>query len=253
MPDERQTHQNPSQDPADSGSLAGLLKSFFGKMMQDVHVQLPAAVVSYDRQSNTAAVRPLIQIVGTGGQTVSRAQIARVPVLALGGGGFVINYPLKAGDLGWIEASDRDISAFMQHMGEAQPQTDRTHEFSDSRFIPDIYGQYVIGGEDTEDMVIQTLDGATKIVIRKEEILIKTPKNAIVDAGQKITLKAAQSIALQAPQVTVTGNLSTGGGTVTMAGNIATTGTLTNNGKNIGSTHTHTGVQTGSGTTGQPS
>jgi hypothetical protein len=35
-----------------------------------------------------------------------------------------------------------------------------------------------------------------------------------------------------------------------MTGNIATTGTLTNNGKNIGSTHTHTGVQTGSGTTG---
>ena len=41
-------------------------------------------------------------------------------------------------------------------------------------------------------------------------------------------------------------------GALNVVGSVSLTGTFTNNGKNIGSTHTHTGVQTGSGTTGTP-
>jgi phage baseplate assembly protein gpV len=38
--------------------------------------------------------------------------------------------------------------------------------------------------------------------------------------------------------------------TIKLNGAVVMTGTVTSNGKNISSTHTHSGVQTGSGTTG---
>ena len=41
-------------------------------------------------------------------------------------------------------------------------------------------------------------------------------------------------------------------GDIAQTGNYANTGTLQNNGKNVGSTHVHSGVQPGSGNTGQP-
>lgn len=48
----------------------------------------------------------------------------------------------------------------------------------------------------------------------------------------------------------ITGLSGGGSGSVAIVGNVSYTGTLFNNGKNIGDSHTHTGVSTGSGTSG---
>ncbi|BAO20611.1 putative baseplate assembly protein V [Pseudomonas phage PPpW-3] len=67
------------------------------------------------------------------------------------------------------------------------------------------------------------------------------------------TIKAATSVRLEAPSTTVTGNLAVGGA-LTVTGNATISGSsLTHAGKNVGSTHRHTGVTTGSGTSGAPS
>jgi hypothetical protein len=199
---ENAMNEIPSQDPADDDSLAGVLNSCFRKMLLAVDGMLPAEIVSYDRVNNIATVRPLIQVMSTSGATTSRAVLASVPVLALGGGNYVINFPLKAGDKGWIEASDRDISLFMQAQAEARPNTLRLHSFSDGRFIPDVFGQYQIS--DDGAMVIQTLDGSTKIVVSEDTVTIDTAKD--------IVLNAAATITLTAPQINLNGNLSMGGG-----------------------------------------
>ena len=81
------TDNIPSKDPADEGTLGGAFRAVFRKMMMSADGMLPATVVAYDRASNTATVRPIVALLTTSGAKVPRAQIARIPVLALGGGG----------------------------------------------------------------------------------------------------------------------------------------------------------------------
>lgn len=207
-------------DPASENDLGGTLNSIFKKMLQNVHGSLPAVVVSYDRAKNVATVRPLVAVLTSDGKTVQRAQIASVPVLALGGAGYVINFPLKAGDRGWIKANDRDISLYIQSSREAQPNTNRMHSFEDGHFIPDAMAQATYAAEDADKLVIQTYDGVTKITMKPGEVRIKAAL-------------------------------------VKIDGPIAHTGLLTNTGGVVidgitFGTHKHTGIQPGGGTSGGP-
>lgn len=233
-------NQIPSKDQADEGTLAGAFRSIFAKLLQGVDGMLPAQVLAYDRNSNTATVRALVSVLTTDNQTVQRAQVAQVPVLALGGGGFVVNFPIKAGDKGWIEASDRDISLFRQRGDEAQPNSVRMHSFEDGRFIPDVFGAFTVDAEDMESaMVIQSIDGTVKIALDADEIRVKAPK-ITNEATDTLTLKAAHMM-FDCNDIKGT---APGGGV-----NLASGATI--GGINFG-THKHTGVQTGGGTTGNP-
>lgn len=219
----------PSKDPANESTLGGALQEVFRKMMQRADGMLPAQVIAYDRESNTATVRPIVAVLTTAGTSVPRAQVAKVPVLALGGGGFVINFPLQSGDLGWIEASDRDISLFMQGLSIDQPpNTLRLHSFEDGRFIPDVFRSFDASAVASDAMTIQSVDGAVRVEISPSRLLLVAP-----------------DVQIDTDQLTVNGPSA-------FNGNVETFGTLENNGVNVGSTHTHGGVQTGGGSTGVP-
>ena len=165
----------PDIDPSDVGNFSGILKYIFGKLQSQVDGMLPARIVAYDRAKNRATVQPLIKNLTTSGFVASRSQLASIPVMQFGGGGFVFNFPFKAGDLGWIKASDRDISVFLQSFEEAQPNTLRTYSFSDGVFIPDAMKGWTIAGEDTDNAVIQTLDGSVRISIGANGVKITSP------------------------------------------------------------------------------
>jgi hypothetical protein len=141
---------------------------------------LPAQVISFDRTNNWATVQPMIMVVNMDDTQRKRNQIARVPTFSLGGGGFHISFPLKQGDLGWIIASDRDLSLFKQNLTMQPPNTGRIHDFSDSWFIPDVFRKYTINAEDATYMVIESTDGATRISIRPDNIKITAPTKFLV-------------------------------------------------------------------------
>lgn len=154
----------PSANPADKGSLAGAIKFALVKYAQNTDDMLPAKVLSYDRTTNRAKVVPLIPFITTGNEIVQRAIIASVPVFQMGSGGFVISFPMNAGDLCWIKANDRDISLFKQLLGPAAPPTQRKHTFEDAMVFPDTMFQGVnIAEEDNGHLVIQNLAGTVKI------------------------------------------------------------------------------------------
>jgi len=232
----------PNKNPASDGSFAGLLAFAMRKQAQDIQGQLPAMVLSYDRNANVATVQPLISVRSTNGQTWQRAPIAKVPVLALGGGGYCVTFPLAKGDFGWIEASDRDISLFMQSKANSAPNTDRLHSFEDGRFIPDAFSKYTFGG-DAGSMVIQSYDNSVSITVGPGKITLK---------AATVEIDAATAVNITTPTTTVNGNLAQGGGgsATSSLNNLASTGTLTNNGVNVGSTHVHTDPQ--GGNTGGP-
>lgn len=221
MADAEDQYSPPSVDPGDEGSLPGAFRAALGKMLQDVDDMLPAIVVAYDRAKNRATVKPQIMMGTTDGQKVARAQIASVPVFTIGGGGFLLSFPIKAGDLGWIKASDRDTSLFLQGLKEEWPNTKRMHSFSDGLFFPDVMRQWALAGEDAERAVLQSVDGTVRIAIGNDRVKITAPL-----------------VEIDAPTVTISGDLD-------VAGHVTGAGIMLD-------THTHGGVQPGAGNTGAP-
>lgn len=130
-------NQTPSIRPADEGSLSGVIKTAVTKAMQSLDVMLPVEVVSYDRATNRATVKHLVQMQGTDGEKVSRAPVSSVRVQQPGNGAFSISLPIQPGDKGWLMAADRDISLFQQGLTEDAPNTARMHSFQDGLFMPD--------------------------------------------------------------------------------------------------------------------
>lgn len=203
------SNANPSQDPADNDTLLGMLRLVLRKFLAQTDDMLPARVIAYDRDSNRANVQPMVQMVTTDGQRVSRAQVVSVPVLNLGGGGFVLSFPIAAGDLGWIKASDRDISLFLQTYTEGPPNTGRMHTFSDALFIPDVMTGWSVA--DADAVSLQSLDGAVSLSLNADTATLKAGSTtveltegscAITAGGATLTLTGAalvSSVPVEAP------------------------------------------------------
>lgn len=170
----------PSRDPANDDSLIGMARQILGKFLAGVDDMLPARVVSYDRASNRATVVPMVKLLTTDGRQVGRAQLASIPVFRYGGGGVVLSFPIQPGDLGWIKASDRDISLVLQGGNDSAPNTLRKHKFEDGMFIPDVFSGVTITAEDDGHAVLQTLDGGTRLSIWDEYIKITAPGGLFV-------------------------------------------------------------------------
>ena len=81
------TGNYPDIDPANNGSLAGVMQFAFYKLLQSTDGMLPATVIAYDRATNRVQVQLSIAVVTTTGAQISRPQIASLPVMLLGGGG----------------------------------------------------------------------------------------------------------------------------------------------------------------------
>ena len=165
-------HALPSRDPADDGTLIGMVRQVLDKFLQGVDDMLPARVVSYDRATNRATVVPMVKVLTTDGRQVTRAQIASVPVMLFGGGGVALSFDLPAGSLGWIKANDRDISIITQAYKDNAPNTLRKHSFADAVFIPDVMHGLTVPGEDATHATLQTLDGSVRVAIWPDRVKI---------------------------------------------------------------------------------
>ena len=205
-------NQTPSIRPADQDSMAGVLKTAINKAMQSMDVMMPVEVVAYDRATNRATVRHLIQMVGSDGEAVDRANIASVRVMQPGNSAFNISLPIKPGDKGWIMAADRDISTFQQGLEKGAPNTARMHSFQDGVFMPDAMSNGDAPAGQGDRVVIGANDGSCFLAF---------DANGFEFVGPFGTLS------------------------LTAAG-------IIHNGKNIGATHTHGGVELGPSNTDVP-
>jgi len=231
----------PSINPADAlGGLSGAIKHVLAKYKQNMNDMLPARVISYSRTTNRARVQPLIAMITTGNEQLQRAQIASVPVFQIGGGGYVLSFPIVTGDLGWIKANDRDISIFLQKYQESAPNTNRTHNFADAVFFPDsMMRNVVIDGEDTNHVVLQNNSGTCRVAIWDDRVKITAP-HVVIDSPLTTCTGAFEA----GTRVDYDHSANFHGDIITDHDVIASTTRL--------HTHTHNGVTTGSGNTGEP-
>lgn len=177
---------DPVYEDANEGSLQGVIAQALQQFSMNLEVMLPATVIAYDRATNFASVQPAIHMVTSDGSAVPRQPVASVKVITIGGGGFVLAFPLPAGAKGWIKASDRDISLYLQQGDATHPPTKRFHSFSDGVFIPD-FTSFTINGEDTEHATLQNEDGTIRLALWADRIKVTTPRFDVDSASINFT------------------------------------------------------------------
>lgn len=249
MADRARTAINPSDQESTPSAMMKMLRDF----MLNVDDCLPAIVISYDRVENIATVRPLIARLTVDDVSVPRNQIVDVEVFSFGGGGMHINFPLGPGDLGWIKASDRDLSNFKESLQESVPSSSITHSFDSSLFLPDVYRKYVILGEHADEAVFQSVDGTHRVAVGSGRIKIAAAGTYIEVIDGKITA-VADLFDVIAPEskfsgdVVIQGRTTMNGGFDSTGGGKSSVDQLDVNGKAVDG-HEHGGVQSGGSNT----
>jgi len=202
-------------------SLTGAFEAFLSSIKKRMENCIPCKITAINPERTKVSVQPMIMIISRDASQIKRSEIKGIHVNTFGAGDTLISFPIKVGDLGWIEASDRDIGLFLQSFGNSAPPSKRMHSFSDARFIPDIMHNFAIAEEDSAALTIQNRDGTTKIALDQNEI-----------------------------RITSSGVVKINGGTVDESGNFITSGGISLD------NHTHPYTWSdpaGSGNTGEPS
>lgn len=213
--------QNPSETMDEMAAQDSELES----KLKYVETMLPAIVVAYDRETNLATVRAAIVVQMATGVNMARHEVFDIPVLSMGAGGFHINFPVKVGDLGWIESTDRDISLFIQTLTDANPATARHHMFTSARFIPDVFYKYAIAAEDADAMVIQGINSNSRIAVAQDQIRIVVGATRIVVDGSSVHVTTTNAT-VDATKTVINSVTTINGGT-TINGDTLINGTLT--------------------------
>lgn len=191
--------------------LVDLVRDILSTVKRSVEVSIPCIVTKVISRTKVD-VRPLIKIVAQDGTSYDRDIVEGLPVFTAGAGDRFVSFPVVAGDLGWIDASDRDISLFLQSYENVEPPTSRMHSFSDARFIPDIMTNITVAEEDATAIVIQNRSGTVKIALDDSEIRIKNDTVSLVVDGLSVTGVAPGGFDLNGAQITSGGDVITANG-----------------------------------------
>lgn len=201
---------------------------------------MPGVVTAVDPTKQTVSVQPTIQ--GTtekpNGDTtnVNLPLLVDVPLMFPRAGGFALTFPVKAGDEVLVVFGCRCIDSWWQSGGVGAPAEARMHDLSDG---------FAILAPTSQPKKLSNVSSAN-VQLRDETgttFLEVTP-------GGKIKLTATSELEMVAPTIKMTGNMTLTGNT-TVTGQMTQTGGMSIGGITFG-THKHTGVQTGSETSGAP-
>lgn len=226
------------------------LLSVMAGLQSSIWTALPGIIEGVDLAKMTARVKPAMQAritQQTGEQTwVTLPLLVDCPIIFPSGGGFTLTFPVAAGDECLVIFASRCIDGWWQSGGQAQPPELRMHDLSDG---------FVLVGPRSQPNVMSPApsSGGAELrnAARSSFVRLDASGHAFVQAEGNVTLVAAGQASVQAPTIQLIGNVTINGN-LTVNGNTSLIGTAQANGKNIGSTHTHSGVQTGSGSTGAP-
>lgn len=244
------------RSPDEYGALKAALEGWQAKLW----TALPAIIVSYDAAKQTCQCQPTIQALVRDQSGVAAwvtlPILVDVPVLFPGAGGFTLTFPVAAGDEVLVIFSSRAIDGWWQ-LGDVRPQVElRMHDLSDgfallgtrnqTRMLPSLSTTAVQLRNDAGDAYVQ--------IKPNKDVELHTPAAANVTAAT-LTATLSGSATIHAPTITLDGNVVCTGALdvngVATASAVVGTIDVSAGGKNM-LAHTHTGVQTGSGTSGPP-
>lgn len=206
---------------------------------------LPAVVQSADLGKQTCVCQPTIKMQAQApdgsSSWVTMPLLVDVPVQFPRGGGYVLTFPLKAGDEGLVVFASRCIDAWWQSGGVQVQAELRMHDLSDGFFLPGFSSvPNVTPAVASDGVVLRNVAGDAYVKIDDgKNITAETPSGLIATAGTATVRTTGGDLTVQA-----SGNLNLSAGA-----NIYLAGTLYINGKPYDA-HAHINVTTGTGISG---
>lgn len=207
----------------------------------NIWTAIPGVVTSVDLTAQTVSVQPSVQ--GTisspdgSSQSVNLPLLVDVPIVWPRAGGFALTFPIAANDEVLVVFASRCIDSWWQSGGVGAQAEVRMHDLSDGFAVlaPTSQPRKLSGVSSTN---VQLRDDAGTTYVE-------------IAPGGKIKLLGATSIDINAPTVNIAATTLNINGTTNMTGQVTQTGGMSIGGVTFG-THKHTGVQTGGGTSGEP-
>lgn len=199
-------------DPA----LLDVLAAFKLDVFRTINAIKPGVVQSFDAARKTVVVKILFKRVLPTGTVSEYPVLVDVPVFTLQGGGGHLQFPIAAGDQGLLLFSDRNIDAWFSTGSAAPPNDARAHDLSDAFFL----------------CGVNSLASSMPAYDANVNLAIPSGKKLVITGGAEIDALGTQMLALKAD----VDNL------LTFVNTLITTFNA----------HVHTGVTSGSGSSGVP-
>ncbi len=202
------------------GDTEESLKSMTENYINNMRVAIPAIIVQFDSQKQTASVQPAIKDT-LQGKFVALPELSDVPVQFPRAGGYSLTFPVKAGDECLLVFSDMCIDGWWQSGGVQNQAEKRRHDLSDACAILGITSvPKALKNVSMEGVRLQNDSGTDYIQISEQGIVLKS-KNIRIEGNTMIN-----------GDLEITGNTNIGG--ISFA------------------SHIHGGVETGNGNTQVP-
>lgn len=231
----------------------------------NLHVAIPAKVISYNKKEGRADVQPLIKKELSDGRIIPRAAIKNVPVVFPSTKNSGLFFSINTGDSVLLVFSERSLDNWKGSGGnQVTPQDRRQHDFSDAIAIPGLFSfsesrhnalKHKLGCSEQELVLTHNLSKNNEAQFK-----IKSDGTIEVNAGSKMTLVMNQDgtaaltgtkkLTVTVPDTDWIGNINQTGDFI-QTGNLTSSGTITAttqlvspsimaNGKEL-TGHTHTG------------
>lgn len=200
--------------------------------------------------AGSVSATPLVAQTDAQGNKLPMASIPSLPFMRYQAGKAAIILDPVAGDQGVAVFFKNDSTTVGAGTTEPQrPGSTRSFSQSDGAYIPGVQNQApTVWIEITQDERI--------IIHAPQGVTVETDQNCVVNAGQAVNITAESECNITAPVINLNGALNAqaqGGGntTATFTGTLNASQDVTASGISLNS-HTHSGVQSGSDSTGGP-
>lgn len=117
-------------------SQTELLEANNDSLQKKLHTALPAKVVSFNPDEQTVTIELMIQQMAHDGSMLELPPLVDVPVQMLSYGSFFISAEPKEGDEGLAHFAERCIDGWFESGQKSVPMDIRFHDFSDAFFAP---------------------------------------------------------------------------------------------------------------------
>jgi len=219
--------------------LAELLEAVQADLQRRMHVAIPGRVESYDSESQTADVQPMVNeafVADDGTEVVETMPIVQdVPVVFPRGGGFFISWPLQKGDFVQLLVNDRSVDLYRESDGgrPVDPVLLHRNDLTDAVAFPGFYPAGDPIGDVSDD----------RLVIGKDE---SSARIEIANDVVEVTIDGGATFRLEHKDGEASAVLGSGSVSVAIANHLET---LYQNLKGIFDAHVH---PTGVGPSGPP-